>query len=324
MSISWWIIPLLVVLAGGGLFVILVLPFAGLWIRAKASGTGIGIINMLMMRLRRVKPHTVVENAINLQKAGLLDVELDEMEAHVLAGGCLNAVTEAVISAAKAGLETDFRKLAAMDLAGRDVVDAVEHHVDPKVFLCPSGESQKTTIDGVAQDGVRVAARARITVRTRLDRLVGGAGKETLLARVGEGIVAAIGRAETHQRIIENADMISEYLLEHSLDSGTCFEIVSVDVDDIDVKDNVGAELRSAQAQTDKRVAQAKAEMRRAAAIARRQEMTARTTGMRSRVMGAESVIPRATAAAVNEKNIGKRSPLAENMPDRMRWKLPT
>ncbi|MFW5803201.1 MAG: flotillin-like FloA family protein [Verrucomicrobiota bacterium] len=293
--------------------------FLPLWINAKASGLNVTIPEMMLMKIRRVDPRRIVNAMITLTKSGI-DISAKDVETFYLTGGNLGAVTEAAIAADKAGLEIDFHRMAAIDLAGRDVVDAVESRVNPKVLQCPAIEDRMDTITGVCQDGIRIGATARITVRTELRNLVGGAGAETIVARVGEGIVAAIGNAKSHKDILENPDRISNYLLEHGLDSGTCFEILSVDVGDIDVKDNVGAYLQSVQADSDKRIAQAKAEVRRAAAVAEEREMVARTVDSRSRVVEAKSVQPLAEASAVEESNFGSPRPVIYSLHDRMRW----
>ena len=311
---------IVLLLAGLGVAAVVVMMFLNLWLQAKASGVPLSIPTMLMMRLRRVQPAVVLQIAITLYKAGIR-VEIDDLEAHVLAGGDLPGVADALISADKADLDMDFHRLAAIDLAGRDVVAAVNARVIPTVLLCPPTGSGQAAITGVAQDGIRLAVRARVTVRTRLDKLVGGAGGDTIVARVGEGIVAAVGRAASHRNILERPETISAYLLEKGLDSGTCFEILSVDVADVDVLDNVAARLRSDQAEADKRIAQAQAEVRRAAAVAAHQEMTARTRDMESRVVAASAVEPLAVASSLAEANMGRRQPLPPSLHPRLRWK---
>jgi len=297
------------------------LAFLPLWIQAKASGVPVSMPDMLMMRLRRVSPGSLVGAMVPLWKAGIT-VDRRDLETHVLAGGDLLAVAEALISADKADLGVDFRQLAAIDLAGRDVVDAVTARVKPRVLLCPPAAAGGAgVISGVARDGVRLGARARITVRTRLDRLVGGAGAETVIARVGEGIVTTIGSADSHRNVLEKPEIISERLLAKGLDSGTCFEILSVDIADVDVLDNVGARLKSEQADADKRVAQAQAEMRRAAAVAARQEMKARTTEMEGRVVAAKADVPLALATALAEANFGPGRAMTKTLNPRLRWK---
>jgi uncharacterized protein YqfA (UPF0365 family) len=315
---------LIVAAAVGGavllVFAVIIALFFNLWLQAKASGVPVTFLEMAMMRLRRINPAMVVGSAVPMYKAGL-DVDMLDIQAHVLAGGNLDAVTDALIRADKADLGMDFRTLAAIDLAGRDVLDAVRTHVQPKVISCPSPTSGLRGISGVCKDGIRLSVTARITVRTRLDRLVGGAGEETIIARVGEGIVATIGKAETHKVLLEHPELISQRLLERGLDSGTAFEILSVDVADIDVEENIGARLISERAHSDKMVAQAMAEMRRAAAVAAHTEMRARTCESRSRVVSAKAVVPRAAAAAFLEKNLGCKSRLPATVNNRIRWR---
>lgn len=300
--------------------VVTVCMFATLWMQVLTTKVPVSLFDLLTMRLRRVAPRLVVDCMIRLRKAGV-EVRSGELEAHVLAGGDLSNVTEAMISAEKASLGFSFQQLAAIGLAGRDVLAAVSAHVRPKVITCPGPGSPSPVIAGVCQDGVRLGARGRVTVRTRLDRLVGGAGEETIAARVGEGIVAAIGRADSHKDILQNPEAISEYLLAQGLDSGTCFEVVSVDIADVDVMGNVGARLQSAQAESDKRVARAQAEMRRAAAVATRQEMLARTTDMRSRVVAAKATVPLGVSSAFWEGNLGRLRPLRGTAHGRVKWK---
>lgn len=316
--------PILYILAAVVIIVALVvagiaLVFLNLWIQARASGVRVGIVEMLMMRLRGLRPANIIHALITLEKAGM-GTSAANVEAHLLAGGNIGAVVRALISAAKADLDVSFDRIAGIDLAGRDVVDAVETHVNPKVLLCPAPEDKLEVISGVCQDGIRIGSRARITVRTRLDRLVGGAGESTIVARVGEGIVAAIGRAAKHTDILENPDRISRYLLERSLDSGTTFEIISVDIADVDVLDNIGARLQSVQAETDKRIAQARAEMRRAAAVAVHQEMQARTTKSQGQVVAARAGLPLAEASALQETNMGRRRPYMALLNHAIRW----
>lgn len=291
-----------------------------LWLRAKASSIQVSILDMLMMRLRNINPHEVVESIITMTKAGL-DVSANDIESHILAGGSLAAVSEAAIRVQKADLDMDFRQLAAIDLAGRDTVDAIETHVNPKVLVCPDPSEGRTVVTGVCRDGVRVAASARVTIRTRLDRLVGGAGKNTIVARVGEGIVAGIGRAKSHQDVLGHPQSISEYILARGLDSGTCFEIVSVDISDVSIKDNVGARLKSDQAEADKFMAQARAEVRRAAAVAAHTEMQARTREMESKVTQARRALPTAEAAAFRKSNLGARQALPPTTNTSLHWK---
>jgi len=319
MTLIWFILAAVVVLP----IVVVALTFLfffGTWIRAKSSGVEVSFLTMVGMRLRNVDPNLVINCAIMLSKAGV-SFNLGELEAQLLAGGNLLAVTEAAISANKAGLDFDFRRLAAVDLAGRDVVDAVRTRVQPRTFTCPEGRSAHDVITGVCRDGVRLGVRARVTVRTDLNRLVGGAGQDTVTARVGEGIVTAIGRAASHKEILEHPEAIAKYILERGLDAGTYFEILSVDISDVDVQDNVGARLQTTQADTDKQIARARAEIRRAAAVAAHQEMEARTLRMHSRVVGAEANVPLAMASAFQEKNLGRQRPLAASLNTRIAWK---
>jgi uncharacterized protein YqfA (UPF0365 family) len=299
--------------------VFVIARFLPVWIHAKAAGVNVGIPEMMLMKIRHVDPAGIVNTMITLTKSGI-DISTRDVETFFLAGGNLGAVTAAAVAADKADLHIDFHRMAAIDLAGRDVVDAVETRVNPKVLECPPPGAGISEITGVCADGIRIGATVRITVRTELRQLVGGAGADTVVARVGEGIVAAIGRAASHKEILENPERISQYLLEHGLDSGTCFEILSVDIADVEVKDNVGAQLQSVQAESDKRIAQAKAEVRRAAAVAEEREMVARTTESRSRVVEARSVQPLAEASALAERNFGCPRPVIQGVHDRLRW----
>ncbi len=276
---------LVVVVVGMGI----ILPFFALWIQARVSGVNVSFIEMIGMKLRGLNPNFILEQAIRLAKADI-HVPFDSLEAHMLTGGNLQRVAEAIISASKAGINVDFDQLAAIDLAGRDVFYAVDAIVNPKVLVCPPSGSGRVL--GVARDGIRVNATVRVTVRTNLERLVGGANEETVIARVGEGIVAAIGAAASHKEILERPEIISQYILSRGLDSGTSFEIVSVDVADVDVVDNVGARLAEEQAAADTVVAQARAEGRRMMAVALEREMRARVTEMNSQLIAARVVLP--------------------------------
>lgn len=269
----------------------------GLWITAMFSGVPIGILTLFTMRLRKVPPKLIVENKIKLTKAGL-SVSTNDLEAHFLAGGNPSIVSNALIAASKASLDLTFEKASAIDLAGRDLISAVQTSVTPKVIATP-------LIAAVAKDGIQVKATARVTVRTNINRLVGGAGEETIIARVGEGIVTTIGSSETHKAVLENPDIISKRVLEKGLDSGTAFEILSIDIADVDVGKNIGAGLQADQAEADKKIAQAKAEERRVMAIAREQEMSARVEEMRAGVVEAEAQVPLAMAEALKSGNIG-------------------
>ncbi|MBT4976074.1 MAG: flotillin-like protein FloA [Gemmatimonadetes bacterium] len=270
----------------------------GLWITAYFSGVKVAIFKDLMgMRLRKVPPRQIIGPKISATKAGL-DVSLDRMEAHFLAGGNVNLVILALISADKANIDLSFERATAIDLAGRDVLEAVKLSVNPKVINTP-------LVAAVAKDGIQVKALCRVTVRANIDRLVGGAGEETIIARVGEGIVTTIGSSSTHKGVLENPDLISRTVLEKGLDSGTAFEILSIDIADVDVGENIGAKLQTDQAEADLKIAQAKAEERRAMAKAREQEMTAQVIEMASRVKEAEAEIPRAMAEAFRAGNLG-------------------
>lgn len=269
----------------------------GLWITALFSGVRISIITLLTMRLRRVNPSLIVLNQIKLWKAGL-KINSNELEAHYLAGGNPTAVADALIAADKASLDLSFERAAAIDLAGRDLVDAIRTSVSPRVIATP-------LIAAVAKDGIQVKATARVTVRTNINRLVGGAGEETIIARVGEGIVTTIGSAATHKEVLENPDRISQVVSAKGLDSGTAFEILSIDIADVDVGSNIGAVLQIDQAEADKKIAQAKAEERRVMAIAREQEMKAQVEEMKAKVVEAESQLPLAIAEALKKGNIG-------------------
>ncbi len=269
----------------------------GLWVTALFSGVRISIITLLTMRLRRVNPSLIVLNQIKLWKAGL-QITSNELEAHYLAGGNPTAVADALIAADKASLDLSFERAAAIDLAGRDLVDAIRTSVSPRVIATP-------LIAAVAKDGIQVKATARVTVRTNINRLVGGAGEETIIARVGEGIVTTIGSASSHKEVLENPDRISQVVLSKGLDSGTAFEILSIDIADVDVGSNIGAVLQIDQAEADKKIAQAKAEERRVMAIAREQEMKAQVEEMKAKVVEAESKLPLAIANALEKGNIG-------------------
>ncbi|MBS4762838.1 MAG: flotillin-like protein FloA, partial [Brachyspira sp.] len=267
----------------------------GLWVTALFSGVRISIITLLTMRLRRVNPSLIVLNQIKLWKAGL-KIGSNELEAHYLAGGNPTAVSDALIAADKASLNLSFERACAIDLAGRDLVDAIRTSVSPRVIATP-------LIAAVAKDGIQVKATARVTVRTNINRLVGGAGEETIIARVGEGIVTTIGSSASHKEVLENPDRISQVVLAKGLDSGTAFEILSIDIADVDVGNNIGAVLQIDQAEADKKIAQAKAEERRVMAIAREQEMKAQVEEMKAKVVEAESQLPLAIADALKKGN---------------------
>ena len=265
-------------------------PFL-LWISARVSGVRISLIQLFLMRIRKVPPQVIVRAMIEAHKAGLKTITRDELEAHYLAGGNVTNVVHALVSAQKANIMLDFKMATAIDLAGRDVLQAVQMSVNPKVIETP-------VIAAIAKDGIELRAKARVTVRANIDRLVGGSGEETIIARVGEGIVTTVGSATTHKEVLENPDDISKRVLSKGLDSGTAFEILSIDIADIDVGRNIGAHLQSLQAEADKNIAQAKAEERRAMAVAKEQEM-------RAYVVEAEAEVPKALAYALREGKMG-------------------
>lgn len=269
----------------------------GLWVTAYFSGVKVGIGTLVGMRLRQVVPHQVIRPMIKATKAGL-NLKIDELEAHYLAGGNINAVIDALIAAQRADIDLEFEQAAAIDLAGRNVFEAVQVSVNPKVIQTPD-------IAAVAKDGIEIIAKAKVTVRANIERLVGGAGEDTIIARVGEGIVTTVGSAENHTAVLENPDSISQTVLEKGLDSGTAFEILSIDIADVDVGRNIGAKLQTEQAEADKHIAQAKAEERRSMAIAQEQEMKAEVQKMRARVVEAEAEVPLAMAEALRSGNLG-------------------
>ncbi|WP_027955356.1 MULTISPECIES: flotillin-like protein FloA [Halobacillus] len=268
-----------------------------LWISALAAGVKINIFTLVGMRLRRVIPSRVINPLIKAHKAGV-NVNTNQLESHYLAGGNVDRVVNALIAAQRANIELSFERCAAIDLAGRDVLEAVQMSVNPKVIETPF-------IAGVAMDGIEVKAKARITVRANIDRLVGGAGEDTVIARVGEGIVSTIGSSENHNKVLENPDRISQNVLSKGLDAGTAFEILSIDIADIDIGKNIGAILQTDQAEADKNIAQAKAEERRAMAIAQEQEMRARVQEMQAKVVEAEAQVPQALAEALRSGKMG-------------------
>lgn len=269
----------------------------GLWISAVAAGVQVSLISLVAMRLRRVAPNRIILPLIKADKAGI-DVNQDQLEAHFLAGGNVDRVVDALIAADKAQISLPFDRAAAIDLAGRDVLEAVKVSVNPRVIQTPS-------VAAVAKDGIQLISTARVTVRANLERLVGGAGEETIIARVGEGIVSSIGSSASHKTVLENPDVISKTVLAKGLDSGTAFEILSIDIADVDVGKNIGAILQTDQAEADKRVAQAKAEERRAMAVAAEQENRAKVEEMRAKVVEAEAEVPRALAEAFRKGNLG-------------------
>ena len=269
----------------------------GLWISAAASGVHISIFSMVGMRFRRIDPRKVVLPMIKATKAGL-KVNMNELEAHLLAGGSVDRVVDALIAAQSAQIPLEFEQSRAIDLAGRDVLEAVKMSVNPKVIETP-------VVAAIAKNGIELRAKARVTVRANIDRLVGGAGEETIIARVGEGIVTTIGSSQTHSEVLENPDLISHTVLGKGLDAGTAFEILSIDIADVDVGRNVGAQLQMDQAEADRRIAQAKAEERRAMAVAQEQEMIAAVQEMRAKVVEAEAEVPRAMAEALRSGKLG-------------------
>lgn len=285
-------------------FLILFFKFFGLWFRALLSGAPVGMGRIIGMWLRHVNPSVIVDARIMLTKAGI-PIETDMLETHFLARGNVMRVSQALVAANKANIPLPFQRAAAIDLAGRDVLEAVKTSVNPKVIDCPDPSKGKVTIDAVAKDGIQLQVKARVTVRANIERLVGGATEETIIARVGEGIVTTIGSAESYKAVLENPDLISKTVLEKGLDAGTAFEILSIDIADIDVGANVGAKLQADQAEADKRRFQAEAEKRRAAAQAREQEMLALVQENRAKVVLAEAEIPLAIAEAFRKGQLG-------------------
>ncbi len=293
---------IVVLLVLAGLVLVFLVAFfwfipVGLWISAQAAGVKVPLTSLIAMRLRRVAPARIILPLIKASKAGI-DVEQNQLEAHFLAGGNVDRVVDALIAADKAQIGLPFDRAAAIDLAGRDVLEAVKVSVNPRVIQTPS-------VAAVAKDGIQLISTARVTVRANLERLVGGAGEETIIARVGEGIVSSIGSSASHKTVLENPDVISKTVLAKGLDSGTAFEILSIDIADVDVGKNIGAILQTDQAEADKRVAQAKAEERRAMAVAAEQENRAQVEAMRARVVESEAQVPLAIAEAFRSGNLG-------------------
>ena len=278
--------------------------FFSLWLRAALSGAKVTFIGLIGMTLRAVSPKVIVDSRIMAVKAGL-PLSVNDLETHYLARGNVLNVVRALIAASKAGIDLTFPRAAAIDLAGRDVLDAVRTSVNPRVIDAPDAAKGKDTVSAVAMDGIQLKAKARVTVRANLERLVGGATEETIIARVGEGIVTSIGSSETYKRVLENPDSISKRVLEKGLDAGTAFEILSIDIADVDVGENIGAQLQAKQAESDKLVAQARAEARRATAVAREQEMKALVQEMQARVVEAQAEVPKAIAEAFREGHLG-------------------
>lgn len=299
---------LIVVLVLAGLIVLalvlVIAQFFNLWLQALLSNARVGFFELIGMRLRKVDPRVIVLSRIQAVKAGL-QVSTAQLETHYLAGGRVRNVVNSMIAADRAKIDLPWNTACAIDLAGRDILDAVQTSVNPKVIDCPSANSGRSTIDAVAQDGIQLKARARVTVRTNIARLIGGATEETIIARVGEGIVTTIGSSPTHKAVLENPDRISKVVLQKGLDAGTAFEILSVDIADIDVGDNIGARIQADQAEADKRRFQAEAEKRRAMAVAQEQEFQAEVQKNRALVVLAEAEVPKAMAEAFRKGNLG-------------------
>ena len=305
---NWLLIAAVVGLLLVLIIVYFIFSFFMVWLRAALAGARVGFTNLIFMRIRQVPYGLVVDARITAKKAGI-DLTTDELEAHFLAGGSLIPTVQSLITALKASIPLDFNRACAIDLAtrgtGKSVLEAVRTSVDPKVIDCPNPAGGRSTIDGVAKDGIQVKVRARVTVRTNLDRFVGGAKEETIIARVGEGIVTTIGSADTYKVVLESPDSISKVVLQRGLDVGTAFEILSIDIADVDVGENVGAQLQEAQAEANKNMAQAQAEIRRAAAVAQEQEMRARVQEMQAKVVEAQAQVPLAIAEAFRNGQIG-------------------
>ncbi len=285
-------------------FAVVLITFFRLWLRALLSGASVSLLSLVGMSLRKVNSSIIVDSRIMTVKAGL-NISTNELETHYLAGGNVVRVVQALIAANKANIPLTFQHATAIDLAGRDVLEAVRTSVHPKVIDCPDPSKGTATVAAVSMDGIQLKAKARVTVRTNINTLVGGATEETIIARVGEGIVTTIGSAESHKRVLENPDTISKVVLSRGLDAGTAFEILSIDIADVDVGENIGAQLQIMQAEADKQIAQARAEERRAMARAREQEMQAQVVEMRARVVEAEAEVPRAMAEAFRSGNLG-------------------
>lgn len=303
LGVVFWVVLAVVGLIG---FVMLIVisQYIQLAVQAWLSGAPVSLLKLVMMRLRKVSPADIVFNRISAKKAGL-EIDSDQLESHYLAGGNIERVVRAMIAADKAKIELPWDRATAIDLAGRDILAAVKTSVDPKVIDCPNPASGKTTVDAVAQDGIQLRARARVTVRTNIARLVGGATEETIIARVGEGIIATIGSAENHKAVLEHPDRISKTVLAKGLDSGTAFEILSIDIAEIDVGENIGANLQTAQATADTKRFQAQAEQRRALAVAQEAEYQAEAQKNRALVVLAEAEVPKAISDALRGGNFG-------------------
>lgn len=306
----WWVLGIGVLMLFAAILAAIVITYGGLWFRAYMSNANVSLLSLIGMSFRRVDAHVIVQAKIMAVQAGV-GLERDggittrRLEAHYLAGGNVPNVIRAIIAAHRADIDLDFDRAAAIDLAGRDVLDAVQTSVYPKVIDCPDPKrSQRATLSAIARNGVELKVRARVTVRTNIEQLIGGATEETIIARVGEGIITAIGSSESHLEVLENPDRISKAVLDRGLDAQTAFEIVSIDIADIDVGENIGARLQADQAEADMRVARAKAEERRALAAALEQEMRAQVAQNRAAVVLAEAEVPLAMAAAFREGNL--------------------
>lgn len=308
MNIDFGFILLIALGIAGLVFAGIIFSFFSVWLRAWLAGAYVGIVTLVAMRLRQVPYGLIVDARITAKKAGI-EISIDELEAHYLAGGNVVPTVQALIAAQKAAIELNWNRACAIDLAtkgsGKSVVEAVRTSVDPKVIDCPNPAAGRSTIDGVAKDGIQVKVKARVTVRTNLDRFVGGAKEDTIIARVGEGIVSTIGSAESYKVVLESPDSISKVVLKRGLDVGSAFEILSIDIADVDVGENVGAKLQEAQAEANKNMAQAQAEIRRAAAVALEQEMKARVQEMQAKVVEAQAQVPLALAEAFRNGKIG-------------------
>ncbi len=304
-AIPGWLWGVLAVVAVIVLIILFIIGnYLSLWFQALLSGARVRLIDLIMMRFRKVDPKTIVFNRISAKKAGL-EISTDLLEAHYLAGGRVTNVVRSMIAADKAHIELPWERSTAIDLAGRDILEAVKTSVDPKVIDCPHTGSGKGTIDAVAKDGIQLKAKARVTVRTNIARLVGGATEETIIARVGEGIVSAIGSSSTHKAVLENPDAISKAVLAKGLDSGTAYEILSIDIADVDVGSNIGAQLQADQAEADQKRFRAEAEKRRAMAVAQEAEYQAEVQKNRALVVLAEAEVPKAMSDAFRAGNMG-------------------
>ncbi len=302
---SPWMIGMIILGVIVLVILLIIAQFFRLWLQAFMSNADVGIADLIGMRLRKVDPMVIVLSKIQLVKAGIHDITVNDLESHYLAGGRVTNVVRAMIAANRAVLDLNMKSACAIDLAGRDIIDAVNTSVNPKVIDVPTAEGGKQTIDAVAKDGIQLKARARVTVRTNVRQLIGGATEETVIARVGEGIVSAIGSANSYKDVIENPDRISKAVLAKGLDSGTAFEILSIDIADVDVGENIGAKLQADQAEADKRRFQAEAEKRRAMAIAQEAENRAQIEANRALVVLAEAEVPKAMAEAFRSGNMG-------------------